>query len=134
MTWIPNSYQGNYHRICQNRYKGNWPFGYCKNVAANGQKELRTTNGQNTNECAKYDYGICYVEGYIDTSPCDLVKIPKGLKETKRELPEQDQINRVKNGLDCHFGLFAYFLLCTGLRRGEALAIEWKDIDLKIIL
>ena len=74
-------------------------------------------------------YAMC--QGYIDTNPCELAKIPKGLKKTKRELPEQNQINRVKNGLDCHFGLFAYFLLYTGLRRGEALAIEWKDIDFK---
>jgi len=68
-------------------------------------------------------------EGYIDTNPCTLVKVPKGLTKNKRELPDQTETDKVKNGLSCHFGLFAYFLLFTGLRRGEALAIEWNDID-----
>ena len=70
-------------------------------------------------------------QGYIDTNPCGLVRVPKSLGKNKRELPDQTEINKVKNGLPCHFGLFAYFLLYTGLRRGEALAIEWKDIDFK---
>lgn len=66
---------------------------------------------------------------YITSNPCDIVKIPKGLVKTQRELPDNSEIQKVKDGLSCHFGLFAYFLLFTGLRRGEALAIEWKDID-----
>lgn len=70
-------------------------------------------------------------ENYTDANPCTLARIPKGLSKSKRELPDQDQIDAVKNSLSCHFGIFAYFLLFTGLRRGEALAIEWKDIDFK---
>ena len=68
-------------------------------------------------------------EGYIKTNPCDIVRMPKGLKKGKRELPSDDEISKVMSGLNCHFGLFAYFLLFTGLRRGEALAIKWDDID-----
>lgn len=68
-------------------------------------------------------------EGYIDKNPCNLVRAPKGLKKGKRELPSDDEMNKAKNGLSCHFGLFAYFLLFTGLRRGEALAIKWEDIN-----
>ena len=52
---------------------------------------------------------------YIEENPCQFVKIPKGLSKSKRELPEQSEIDKVKNGLTCHFGLFAYFLLYTGI-------------------
>lgn len=69
------------------------------------------------------------INRYIEENPCTFVKVPKGLSRKKRELPEQAEIDKVKNGLNCHFGLFAYFLLFTGLRRGEALCIEWKDVN-----
>lgn len=66
---------------------------------------------------------------YILNNPCATVKIPKGLNKNIRELPKDEEIQKVINSLNCHFGLFAYFLLFTGMRRGEALAIRWEDID-----
>ena len=68
---------------------------------------------------------------YISTNPCSIVSVPKGLKRTPRELPETEEIERVINNVNSHFGLFAYFLLFTGMRRGEALAIRWDDINFK---
>ena len=55
--------------------------------------------------------------------------MPKNLKKTKRELPSSEEIEKVKKGLSCTYGLFAYFLLYTGCRRGEALALQYQDID-----
>ncbi|MCQ2386499.1 MAG: site-specific integrase, partial [Clostridia bacterium] len=40
-----------------------------------------------------------------------------------------EAIAAVKNGLDAPFGMFAYILLFTGLRRGELLALRYEDID-----
>jgi len=68
-------------------------------------------------------------KGYLTNNPCELAKIPKGLKRNIRDLPEDSEIQKVMNSLSCHFGLFAYFLLFTGLRRGEALAVKWEDIN-----
>jgi len=56
------------------------------------------------------------------------VEIPKGLPQTKRELPSDEEIEKIKNSVDCHFGMFAYFVLYTGCRRGEALAAKYEDI------
>lgn len=73
------------------------------------------------------DYAI--MQGHIDKNPCSFATIPKGLKRETRELPSEEEIEKVKNSVDCHFGLFAYALLFTGLRRGELLALTDRDID-----
>lgn len=65
----------------------------------------------------------------IEHNPTEHVQLPKGLKKTYRRAPTQDEIEIIKNSLDKTFGLFAYFLLFTGCRRGEALALQYKDID-----
>ncbi len=67
----------------------------------------------------------------IKINPALSVKLPKGLpKPKKREAPEEDVVKRIE---DCcttaYFGDFPMFLMCTGLRRGEALAVRWCDID-----
>lgn len=40
-------------------------------------------------------------------------------------------ISIIKNPVDKYFGLFAYLLLYTGCRKGEALALQYRDIDRK---
>ncbi len=69
------------------------------------------------------------LEGILKTNPCECIKIPNHLPKTKRELPCDADLQKVKDSVNCHFGLFAYFLLYTGLRRGEALALTYEDID-----
>lgn len=74
-----------------------------------------------------FRFGI--VKGHLDVNPCDAVGLPKGLVSKKRTLPSDDVIAKVKAGRDIKFGLFAYFMLYSGLRRGELLALRWSDID-----
>lgn len=69
------------------------------------------------------------LQGDIKYNPASCVTIPKNLPKSKRELPSNTEIQIIENSVDCTFGLFAYFLLYTGCRRGEALAIQFKDID-----
>lgn len=67
----------------------------------------------------------------IRFNPVLNVKLPDGLpKPSKREAPEDDIVKSIKeNANTAYFGMFAFFLICTGFRRGEALAVQWKDID-----
>lgn len=69
------------------------------------------------------------INQYISVNPCTYITIPKNLPKTKREGLTAAQIYTVKHSMDKTFGLFAYFLLNTGLRKGEALALRYGDID-----
>jgi len=69
------------------------------------------------------------VKGYIETNPCVYISVPKNLKKTRRVAPEQDALQTVIKSVDVAFGFFAYLILYTGLRRGEALALRYSDID-----
>lgn len=76
-----------------------------------------------------FDYAI--VEGHIKYNPANAVKLPKGLKRGKRTAPTPEQMKIICQNINAPFGLFPFFLLCTGLRKSEALALDWSDIDLK---
>ena len=54
--------------------------------------------------------------------------LPRGLPKTARELPTDAEIELIRKSVDCTFGLFAYFILLTGCRRGEALGARMEDI------
>lgn len=69
------------------------------------------------------------VSGELTANPCAAVSMPRNLTTTKRELPGDDAVAAVKAGHDQPFGLFALICLYAGLRRGEALALHYEDID-----
>ena len=71
------------------------------------------------------------LKGTIRYNPCSAVKIPSGLKHTPRLIPTDEELQLVKDGWNSPGGLLPYFILYTGCRRGEALAITYKDIDYK---
>lgn len=69
------------------------------------------------------------ISGLMQSNPAQYVKIPKGLSKKKRSSPQEEQIELVKSHYHDPFGMLALFLLYTGLRKGEALALQFKDID-----
>lgn len=66
----------------------------------------------------------------ITVNPAEEIAVPKGLKTTTRDCPADDQLDIIRDHVDDHpFGLFPYTLLYTGMRRGEALGLRWKNVD-----
>jgi integrase len=75
-------------------------------------------------------------EDILEDNPCSYVSVPKGHGATKRRAPTEDEIKKIKAHVDYEWqgfsvGLFAVFVLYTGCRKGEALALQFKDIDYK---
>ena len=70
------------------------------------------------------------IDGAVIHNPAVGLKLPDGTKRpVKREAPEDDVIDTIKESVSCYFGLFPFFLLHTGLRKSEALALTWNDIN-----
>lgn len=67
--------------------------------------------------------------GDIQFNPCSPLSVPKCLTHTPRELPSDEEIKAVQEGVELPGGLLPYFILYTGCRRGEALALTFGDID-----
>lgn len=69
------------------------------------------------------------LKGEITSLPSDNVPIPKAPK-SKRELPADHELRTIyQYAGTSNIALLAYFIVCTGCRRGEAVALQYKDID-----
>ena len=66
--------------------------------------------------------------GWIPWNPVVGIKLPKGLPSEKRTAPTDEQIHTIIQNYKQPFGMFAFLCLCTGLRKGEALALLKTDI------
>ena len=69
------------------------------------------------------------INGQIPFNPCQYITVPKNLPKSKREALTDTEKNIVNESIDRTFGFFAYFLMYTGLRKGEACALRYSDID-----
>ena len=79
-------------------------------------------------------FKFAVVEEIITENPCSYITVPKGHGAKKRRAPTTAEIARIKeNILVTHYnfsvGFLAVFLLYTGCRKGEALALTYGDID-----
>ena len=64
----------------------------------------------------------------LRVNPVTAVPMPWNLTTTKRELPDDAALEAVKSSC-APFSLFAKLCLYSGLRRGEALALRFDDVD-----
>lgn len=82
----------------------------------------------------KMIFSHAVISGDIDVSPAVEIKKSRGLPAKKREALTEEQENAVKASAitqEACWWLFGYLLLYTGMRRGEALALSYSDIDRK---
>ncbi len=76
-----------------------------------------------------FDHAIAQRD--VPYNPAVSVKLPKGLKKGKRTAPPDKVIEEIILGAtDMEFGFIPFFLLCTGVRRSEALQRRKEDLDL----
>lgn len=67
--------------------------------------------------------------GYIEYNVALAAELPDCAKTTPRRYPTSAEIDVIEANIDAPFGFFYYFALYSGLRRGEACALLWGDID-----
>ena len=67
----------------------------------------------------------------ISLNPCSNARIHLGTEATERRVVSDGEMRLIMQNADKPFGLFPLLLLFTGCRRGEALALDWRDIDIK---
>lgn len=99
---------------------------YLKKVTAQGFAR-HTVNNDRLILNLVFNYSV--VNGYISLNPCTAVKTPKNTKKKKRKPISAQEREIVLNTIGTPMGFFAFFLLYTGLRLGEALALKGEDIN-----
>ena len=62
-------------------------------------------------------------QGWIPWNVASGIALPKGLPSSKRSAPTDSEIQKIIANRNRYFGMFAFLCLCTGLRKGEALAL-----------
>ena len=67
---------------------------------------------------------------YVQFNPVSDIRLPNNLPQKRREMPTSDELKIITEHYD-GFGLLPFFILYTGCRKSEALAITNDDIDFK---
>lgn len=78
---------------------------------------------------AKMIFRYAHKKKYILEDITLYITPPIGQSPVEREPLNESQTITLSQTLDCTFGVLAFFYMCTGLRKSEALALQWKDID-----
>ena len=84
----------------------------------------------NTRSVLKQVLDKAVLDGIIDYNPISGIPIVKGAKRAPRQSASDDDLARIElHKTDSLIGRMFYFMVYTGLRRGEATALQFKHID-----
>jgi integrase len=76
-------------------------------------------------------FNFAILHGYITVNPCAAARVPKGLSQQHRRPPTEEETKIIKKYGSDPDGLMPLLILCTGCRKGEAMALLDTDIDHK---
>ena len=67
----------------------------------------------------------------LTDNPCRRVTIPKGSKKERKilSIQETEEFLKLLETAPLKWRTFFTLDICSGMRRGEMLGLEWKDID-----
>jgi integrase len=67
---------------------------------------------------------------YLEFNPCDTVSRPSHDNSKRKPAPRREQISRLLRQIDSgKLGTAVVIVLAARLRKGEALALKWEDIE-----
>lgn len=100
----------------------------------------KLVNGDKVKSYASIVIRYAMKHNYIQTNPFDLVDLPRKLKKrsAKADVENFYTKDQLREFLDCaekqpNYKVYAFFRLLafSGMRKGEALALTWEDINFK---
>ena len=96
-------------------------------LAEMGRKKYSRRTVQLVMTVLRMTFRRALLKGDVPADPTQAASMPRGLSVTRRTVPDEEVLAAVMASGDP----FALLLVCTGLRRGEALALRQEDIDRK---
>jgi integrase len=95
-------------------------------------QEVRTTTANKTLKDIKRLFAVAMDWGYVDANPATRIHMKDG-KALPVRLPSSEEVSRLLELLARRLPWMyrlVLFLLSTGCRLGEALGVDWSDIDM----
>lgn len=102
---------------------------YLQKFAAQGYSQKVINN---TRSVLSMIFDFAFINGDIDANPCYGLPVIKGKSRIPRQAASESDIEKIeKSKTENNFARLSYFMLYTGARRGEAVALQQKHIDRK---
>lgn len=84
----------------------------------------------NTRSVLKQVLDMAIIEGLIENNPAISLPTVKGKAKEPRQAASDEDVQRIEaHKTDSNIGRMFYFMIYSGLRLGEAIALKQKDID-----
>ena len=100
---------------------------------ADGKKPLKQKTQKNYLAFVSNAFTYAVKNEYIKESPCRAIEVTETESEERDPYTLDEEVALLKKlderEVPTHYKVFFMLLIHLGMRKGEALAIEWKDID-----